>query len=256
MTPGSRTAPDWHDASAVPVLAPKGRLRVAINFGNPVLAQRHPDTGEPAGVTADLTRDLAAHLGLEIDFLPFDSAGTVAQIAQDDVWDVAFLAIDPQRAQTIAYTRPYVLIEGTYLVPEASPLKSQADVDQPGVTVAVGEGAAYDLYLSRTLRHAEIVRYATSDEAIERFLQDGLSTAAGVRQPLERHARLHEGFRVLAGRFTDIRQAVGCPKGRPEAAKLLDGYVAHAIASGLVADGLRRSGQHDATVAPLTENPA
>lgn len=248
----TQAALDWRaDPDAVGNLAPTGRLRVAINYGNPVLAQRHPQTGEPAGVSADLARDLAARLELELDFLPFDSAGVVAKAAQDDLWDVAFLAIDPQRAQTITYTRPYVLIEGTYLVPETSSLKTLDDVDRPGVSIAVGTGAAYDLYLSRTLQHAQIVRYATSEEAVERFMQDGVSTAAGVRQPLERHAREHSGFRVMDGRFTEIRQAMGCPKGRPAAAELLSGYLTHAIASGLVAQGLRNSGQHDASIAPL-----
>lgn len=252
MNSSADTLSTWQaDPAAIKDLAPNGRLRVAINYGNPVLAQRHPQTGEPAGVSADLARDLAARLKLEIDFLPFDSAGIVAQTAQDDVWDVAFLAIDPQRAQTISYTRPYVLIEGTYLVAESSSLKTLDDVDRPGVSIAVGVGAAYDLYLSRTLQHAQIVRYTTSEEAVERFMQDGVSTAAGVRQPLERHAREHSGFRVLDGRFTEIRQAMGCPKGRPAAAELLNGYLTHAIASGLVAQGLRNSGQHDASIAPL-----
>lgn len=252
MTPATPSGADWRfDPAAIPELAPTGKLRVAINFGNPVLAQRHPDTQAPAGITADLAHALTDQLDLAIDFLPFDSAGVVAQLAQDDVWDMAFLAIDPLRAQTITYTMPYVLIEGTYLVQQDSPLHQQADIDQPGVTVAVGKGAAYDLYLSRTLTQAQIIRYDTSDDAIERFAQDGLSTAAGVRQPLERHARLHAGFRVLDGRFTEIRQAVGCPKGRPAAAALLNSYIAHAIASGFVADGLARSGQHEAAVAPL-----
>src|SRR5690606_1624191 len=132
----------------------------------------------------------------------------VFETAQDDIWDIGFLAIDPLRAEGICFTSPYVLIEGTYMVNEDTPFRHVDDIDHPGVTVAVGEGAAYDLFLSRTLKHASIVRVPTSEEAIERFNELGADTAAGVRQPLETHARENAGFRVLEGRFTVIEQAM------------------------------------------------
>jgi len=242
-------------ADAIRELAPNGQLRAAINYGNPVLAQRDPATGEPAGVSADLARELARRLGLDLRFVTFDSAGQVAGGAQDNVWDMAFLAIDPLRAETISYTAPYVLIEGTYMVRDDSPIAAIGQVDREGITVATGVGTAYDLYLSRTLAHARIVRYPTSEASMEQFDRDGLSTVAGVRQPLERHAQTHGGFRVLDGSFTTIRQAVGCPKGRDAAAALLRQYVEFALQSGFIQEGLRRSGQHDATVAPFDPAP-
>lgn len=249
-----KTEPDWKaDPQAIRELAPKGQLRAAINYGNPVLAKRLPEE-QAGGVSADLARGLAQRLGLEVEFVSFDTAGKVADTAQDDVWDIAFLAIDPKRAETISYAAPYVLIEGTYMVKQGSPIKTVEDVDQNGVTVAVGEGAAYDLFLSRTLKRAEIVRYPLSEDAIERFDQDGVSTVAGVRQPLNTHAGKFDGYRVLEGHFTVIQQAMGCPKGRDKAAALVHRYLEFAKASGMVAEGLRRSGEGDATVAPLAQS--
>ena len=245
--------PDWKaDPDAIRELAPKGRIRAAINYGNPVLAKRLPE-GKAGGVSADLARGLAQRLGLEVEFVSFDTAGKVADTAQDDVWDIAFLAIDPKRAETIAYSAPYVLIEGTYLVRNDSPIKAIDDVDQDGITVAVGKNAAYDLFLTRTLKKAEIVRYPLSEDAIERFDADGISTVAGVRQPLNTHAGQFPGYRVLEGRFTVIEQAMGCPKGRGKAAALVRRYLEFAKASGMVADGLQRSGEGGATVAPAAK---
>ena len=245
--------PDWKaDPDAIRELAPKGCIRAAINYGNPVLAKRLPE-GKAGGVSADLARGLAQRLGLEVEFVSFDTAGKVADTAQDDVWDIAFLAIDPKRAETIAYSAPYVLIEGTYLVRNDSPIKAIDDVDQDGITVAVGKNAAYDLFLTRTVKKAEIVRYPLSEDAIERFDADGISTVAGVRQPLNTHAGQFPGYRVLEGRFTVIEQAMGCPKGRDKAAALVHRYLEFAKASGMVADGLQRSGEGGATVAPAAK---
>ena len=253
MTTHYNEEPDWKaDPEAIRELAPKGKLRAAINYGNPVLAKRTPE-GIPGGVSADLARGLAERLGLDLEFVPFDTAGIVAKVAQDDVWDIAFLAIDPERAESITYSAPYVLIEGTYMVKDDSLIKTIDDVDQKGGTVAVGKGAAYDLFLSRTLKNAEIVRYPLSEDAIERFDRDGVSTVAGVRQPLNTHARQFPGYRVLEGRFTEIKQAMGSPKGRDKAAALVHRYLEFAKANGMVAEGLRRSGEDDALVAPAAQ---
>jgi len=251
MTNRNFTEPDWHaDAQAIRQLAPHGKLRTAMNFGNPVLAQRDPVSGEPRGVSADLARGLAQRLGVTVEFHAFDTAGKVVETAQADVWDVAFLAIDPKRAESIAYTAPYVFIEGTYLVRGDSAFRSVKDLDAPGVQVAVGKGAAYDLFLTRTLKHAAIVRLPLSEDAMEQFADLGLDAAAGVRQPLQVYAKEHAGYRVLDDRFTVIEQAMGCPQGREAGSRLLEAYLEFAKRSGLVAEGLRCSGQGDATLAP------
>ena len=245
------------DAQAPPadiaaILAPGGALRVAINFGNPVLAQPDPATGAPRGVSAELAAELGRRLGLPIRFVAYDSAGKVTDAGRQGAWDLCFLAIDPVRAQGILFTAPYVVIEGTYLVPEASPLRTVEDVDRPGLRVAVGRGSAYDLHLTRALRHAELVRAPSSPEAIEAFRRDRLDAAAGVKQPLAAYARAHPDTRVIPGRFMVIEQAVGIPHGRDAALPWLRAFVEKMKASGFVARALAESGQADAEVAPAS----
>lgn len=231
-------------------LAPSGTLRVAINFGNPVLAQPDPATGTPRGVSAELAAELGRRLALPIRFVTFDSAGKVTDAGRQGAWDLCFLAIDPVRAQGILFTAPYVVIEGTYLVAQASPLRAIEDVDRPGARIAVGRGSAYDLHLTRALRHAELVRAPSSPEAIEVFRRDRLDAAAGVKQPLAGYARAHPDTRVIPGRFMVIEQAVGIPHGRDAALPWLRAFVEEMKASGFVARALAESGQADAEVAP------
>jgi polar amino acid transport system substrate-binding protein len=231
-------------------LAPTGKLRAAINFGNPVLAQKDPASGEPRGVSVDLARELGRRLGVPVELVTYDAAGKVFDTLKTGAWDIAFLAIDPARATEIAFTAPYVVIEGTYLVPADSPLHTIEGVDQDGVRVAVGNKSAYDLYLTRTLKRAQLVRVPTSPEAIDVFLKDKLEAAAGVKQPLLQFAKTHPNVRVMDGRFMAIEQAMGIPKGREAGALYLREFVEEMKASGFVARGLEKSGQGDATVAP------
>ena len=231
-------------------LAPTGRLRTAINYGNPVLAQRDASTGELSGVSVDLARELGRRLGTPIDLVPFDTAGKVADAAKGGAWDIAFLAIDPLRAEEIAFTAPYVIIEGTYMVPVDSTLRRIEDVDREGVRIAVGQKSAYDLYLTRAIKRATLVRAPTSQAAIELFVREKLEAAAGVKQPLVQFAAANPGVRVIEGRFMAIEQAMGTPKGRQVALAYLRRYVEEMKASGFVAEALARSHQPDATVAP------
>jgi polar amino acid transport system substrate-binding protein len=231
-------------------LAPEGKLRAAINFGNPVLAQKDAATGEPRGISADLSRELGRRLGVPVDFVLFDAAGRVADAAKVSAWDIAFLAIDPERANDIAFTAPYVVIEGSYLVPANSPLRTIEDVDREGVRIAVGNKSAYDLYLTRTIKKAQLVRAPTSPAVIDVFRDQKLDVAAGVRQQLIAFATGQPDVRVMDGRFMVIEQAIGTPKGRDNALAFLKGFVEEVKASGFVADALARSNQRDAAVAP------
>jgi polar amino acid transport system substrate-binding protein len=195
-------------------LAPAGRLRAAINFGNSVLAQPDPAGGPPRGVSGELARELAQRLGVGIDYVIFDAAGKVFEALKDNLWDVAFLAVDPVRAAGIAFTAPYVVIEGVYLVPKDSGLQTVEDIDRDGVRVAVAKGSAYDLYLSRALKRATLVRRPSGPEALEIFMRDRLEAAGGVRQPIDAFAQEHPDTRVIPGRFMTIEQAMGTVKGR------------------------------------------
>lgn len=236
----------------VRVLAPKGRLRAAINLGNPILARREADT--LAGISVDLARRLAERLSLPLELVPYDGAGAVSASADADAWDIAFLAIDPVRAAGIAFTAAYLVIEGTYMVRKAAPYAAIADVDRASTRVAVGRDSAYDLFLTRVIRQAELVRLPTSVEAITAFARDGLDVAAGIRQPLERYAEAHPGYRVLPGRFMAIEQAMGVPRRSAGAIPYLRGFVEEAKASGFVAEAITRHAQPDARVAPPADS--
>ncbi len=224
------------------LLLADGRLRAAINYGNPVLAQRGP-AGEPKGVSVALAGELARRLDAQLEIVPFEIAGAVVEAAGDDRWDVAFLAVDPQRADRVTFTAPYVLIEGTYLVQEQSPYRVVEALDAPGLRIAVGEGAAYDLVLTRMLKHAQILRYATSVAAVQAFLDGKTHAAAGVRQPLEAAARKYAGLRVLPGRFTAIEQAMAVPAAKKDAAAFLQTFLSEMLDSGFVARVLEDTGQ-------------
>lgn len=231
-------------------LAPTGRLRAAINFGNSVLAQQDPAGGPPRGVSGELARELARRLGVGIDYVTFDAAGKVFEALKEGLWDVAFLAVDPVRAAGIAFTAPYVVIEGVYLVPKDSGLHTVEDVDRDGVRVAVAKGSAYDLYLSRALKHATLLRQPNGPEALDMFMRDRLEAAAGVRQPINAFAQAHPDTRVIPGRFMAIEQAMGTVKGREAGVSYLRTFIEELKDSGFVARALEASGQGDATVAP------
>jgi len=218
-------------------------LRAVINLGNPVLAQGTPQA--PSGVTVDLAREVARRLGVDAALTCVDAARhSFAAVAEGRV-DVGFLAVEPARAAQVAFTEPYVLIEGVYAVREGSPVRAADDVDRPGVRVGVKEGSAYDLYLTRTLASARVVRGA---EGAQVFEAEGLEVAAGIRQPLTRYVEARPGMRVVEPRFTEIRQAVATPRDRaPEAVAWLAAVVEELKADGFVAEALERSGQ-DATV--------
>jgi polar amino acid transport system substrate-binding protein len=229
-------------------LAPTGKLRAAINLGNMVLAQKDPATGQPKGITPDLARELGRRLGVPVELVPFDAAGKVFEAVKTGALDVMFLAIEPVRANEIAFTAPYVLIEGVYMVPKDSKIASVADVDRDGIRVGVSKNSAYDLYLTRTLKHATLVR---GDNGIALFVKDKLDAAGGVKQPLVAYAKTNPNVRILDGRFMEIRQAMGTPKGRGDAgARYLGAFIEEMKASGFVADALKRSNQPDAAVAP------
>jgi len=226
-------------------LAPSGVLRASINLGNPVLAQGTP--AEPAGVTVDIAREIAAQLGVQVEFVCFTAARDSFEAMMTGQADICFLAIEPARAAEVAFTAPYVVIEGVFAVPSQSGLATVSDVDSAGVRIGVKAGSAYDLFLSRTLRHATVIRGA---EGTEEFLTGNLEAAAGIREPMTEFVATHPGFRLIEERFMDIRQAVGTAKTkRPETTQFLHGLVEELKASGFVADSLRRSGQ-SAAVAP------
>lgn len=231
--------------------APTGRLRASINVGNPILAKREPG-GMASGVSVDLARALAAQLALDLELVIFESAGESVQAITDEQADVGFFAVDPKRGQEIAFTDPYVLIEGYYLVPDGSAIQTNDQVDQSGIRIAVGKGSAYDLYLQRTIQKAQLIQAPTSPIVFSFFVEHKLEVAAGVKQQLEQDLPKFPGHRLLPERFMVIRQAMGVPKSRGEmAAAFLTDFVEAQKASGFVEKALGRHGISGAAVAPL-----
>jgi polar amino acid transport system substrate-binding protein len=242
-------------ADAIADLAPTGRLRAVINLGNPILANLDPSTGQPVGVSVDMARALAKRLDVDAELLVVKSAGESVDALATGRVDVGFFAIDPTRAATTAYSAAYVQIEGAYLVRSDSPLRANEEVDRPGLRVAVGARSAYDLYLSRELKAATIMRAPTSPEVVRYFLDQQLDVAAGVKQQLEADAGRTPGLRLLPGRFMVIQQAMGMAKGKDAGAAYLAAFVEHAKASGFVEKSLQTHGIAGATVAPAAAAP-
>ncbi len=234
--------------------APNGRLRASINLGNPILAHRYPGTGEVGGVSVDLARALAQRLQLPLDLVVFDAAGKSVEAVKAERADVGFFAVDPLRGEGIGFTAPYVLIEGSYLVRQASALQDNEEVDRAGTRVVVGHGSAYDLYLTRALQHATIERAPTSPTVVDVFVATAADVAAGVRQQLQADQKRFPGLRLLPGRFMLIQQAMGMPKGRgTEAIHFLGWFVEDMKAQGFVAEALQRHGIQGASVAPALQ---
>jgi polar amino acid transport system substrate-binding protein len=231
-------------------LAPTGAVRAGINLGNFLLVSGKSAAGEPAGVAPDMAREIAQRLGVPVTYVPFARPGELADAAGQGVWDIGLIAAEPARAETIAFSPAYAEIEATYLVPAGSPLKSIEEVDRPGVRIAIAERSAYDLWLTRHLQHAELVRAPSLDASFERFVTDGLDALAGLRPRLLQDLEKLPGARILDGKFTAVQQAVGTAKANQAGAAFLRDFVEVAKASGLVARLIERHRVRGLSVAP------
>lgn len=230
-------------------LAPTGKLRVGINFGNFLLTARDPATGEPRGIAVDLGRELGKRLGVPVEIVGYPSPGELADAAKAGVWDVGFLGAEPQRAQEIDFSAAYVEIEATYLVPSGSTLQKIDDVDRQGVRIAVPGKSAYDLYLTRSIQRAQLIREKGADNAFKRFVSDKLEALAGLRPRLVKDQENLPGSRILDGRFTAVQQAAGTPKGRSAGAQYLRDFIEDIKATGLVARTIEKNRVRGLTVA-------
>ena len=217
----------------------KGYLRFAINLGNPVLTTLLPD-GSPGGVTVELANKLAAESQREARFVTWPTAGQVVDAALQDQWDIAFLAIDPAREDKLRFTPSYVTIESSLMVKKESQIQSVQEMDRAGVVINVGKGAAYELYLIRTLQHATMRQYATSQEAIQAFINGEGDWVAGIRQPLEKAAQENPQFRVLPDSFSQIRQAICVPRNAPQHYEFICRCLSSWIADGTIAGMVKR----------------
>lgn len=231
-------------------LAPTGTLRAAINLANAALVQRDPATGTLTGVSVDLATELANRLGCQVSFVTYTAAGQVFDALDKNEWDIAFLAVDPQRATKLTFSPPYVMIEGTYVVVATSPFHTVEDLDKEGNRISVTVNAAYDLFLTRNLKHAQILRATTPTAALEQFLNGGCEAAAGVRQVLERSSGSNPKLRILPNHFTVIQQALAVRSELQVASAFLRNFIEEMKETGFVREALDRSGQTEIAVAP------
>ena len=241
------------EAAAAKELAPTGRLRCAINMANPLLTRTDANSGAPAGIVVDLSHELGRRLGVEVDIIPFPSPGELADAVTSNVWDIGFIGAEPQRATHIEFTPAYLEIEATYLVPQGSSIKTVDDVDREGVRIACLARAAYELYLSRNLRHAKLVLEPSFEATFQRFVSDSLDAEAGLRTQLMDDAKRLPGSRVLDGKFSAVQQAIGTPKTRAAGARYLREFVKDIKASGFAARVIQQNGVTGVSVAPAAD---
>lgn len=204
------------DSAMISSFAPTGTLRVGINLGNPILANENPQTHELYGITIDIAHEIGKRLSLPVKLTPFKTAGNTVDAVKTGDIDLVFVAIDPVRGADISYTPPYIQIEGAYMVKTSSSIQQNDQVDVSGNEIVVGKGSAYDLYLSREIKNATLLRAASSQAVVDDFMSGKGNVAAGVKQQLESDAKRYEGLRMLPGRFMVINQAIGIPKARPQ----------------------------------------
>lgn len=221
-------------------LAPTGVLRAGINMGNFLLVTGRSDNGDPEGVSPGMARAIADRLGVPVRYVAYPRPGELADAVGGNAWDIGLIGAEPQRAEKIAFTAAYAEIEATYLVPAGSPISSLAEVDRPGVRIAVTARAAYDLWLERNIRHATLLRTDSIDSAFKRFVDEGLEVLAGLRPRLLTDAEALPGSRILDGQFTAVQQAIGTARGNTAGAAFLRDFVEEAKASGLVASLIAR----------------
>jgi polar amino acid transport system substrate-binding protein len=231
-------------------LAPTGVLRVGINLSNFLLVTGRSAAGEPEGVAPDMGREIATRLGVPVAYVPYKTPGELADAAGAAAWDIGLIGAEPARAEKIAFTAAYVEIEATYLVPAGSPLQAIADVDRPGVRIAVTGRSAYGLWLDRHIKHAQLIRSGTLDAAYDEFVRDRLEALAGLRPRLIADVAKLPGARILEGQFTAVQQAVGTLSANAAGARFLRAFVEAAKASGLVARLIARHKVRGLSVAP------
>ena len=231
-------------------LAGTGTVRAGINYGNFILAKKDPASGRSSGVAIDLANDVAQRLGVPLEIVAYDTVAAMVDAATTGAWDIAFLGIDPAREDTIGFTAAHLHIEATYLVPPGSSLAAVAEVDRAGVRVAAPARANYELYLSRNLKAAQLIRAASHEAAFELLVKGEVHALAGLKQALIGLADRLRGSRMLDGEFMVVPQAIGVPKGRDAGLAFVRAVVEDAKASGLVARAIARTGARGVSVAP------
>ena len=230
-------------------LAPSGTLKIGLNYQNFLLVLGDGPDGLPRGIAPDLGRELAKRIGLPVEYVKFDAAGKLFDAVKSAQCDVGFLGAEPQRADEVSFTSAYLEIPVTFLVPAGSPIRTLADVDRQGIRVSVSERSAYDLYLTRNLKHAQLVRAKGIPASYDLFMSQKLEALGGLKPKLVEEQARTPGSRILDGQITGVQQSIACPKGRDAAAKYLREFADDVKRSGLVARTIEKHGVKGVSVA-------
>ena len=234
-------------------LAPTGKIRAGVNYGNFILAQKDKATGESRGVAIDLLNELGRRLAVPVEIVAYDSVAIMGDAAPSGVWDIAFLGSDPQRETIMSFTAAYLEIDATYLVPGSSPLRTAAEVDREGVRVAAPARANYELYLRRNLHRAKLISTQGADAGFELLATGQAEAIAGLVQALLGSMGKLPGSRMVEGRFMGVQQSIAVPKGKDAGLAYARRVVEDGKTSGLVARAIERTGAKGVSVAPLAK---
>ena len=235
-------------------LTPTGKLRVGLILSNQVLVSKDPSTGELRGVTVNLGKVLAQRLGVPFEPVGYANPAALVKSFGTNEWDIAFLAFDPARAKEVDFSPSYMEVDNTYLVTARSKVEAVELADQSGITIAVPERSAPDLFLSRNLKLAKVLRVSGGSEAAIEALASGKADAyAENAHMLSLYADRLSGSRVLEGRYTVIQHAVATPKGKADASEYLKTFVEEAKADGTVSEAIRAAGLRRTRVAPPSQ---
>jgi polar amino acid transport system substrate-binding protein len=215
-----------------------------------LFAVRDPKTGEGSGIAVDLAREFGRRLGVPVELVGYNSGGQLTAGLKAGGWDVAFLAFEQGRTNEISFSAPFAETDATYLVPAGSPLRTATDVDQKGVRIAVSAKGGNDLFLTRTLKNATLVRAPSPEATFKLFVADKLEAYASLKPSLLAIADKLPGSRLVEGRYTVIGYSAGVPKGRDAGAQYLGEFIEDAKASGLVAKSIEKHGIRGLSVAP------
>jgi polar amino acid transport system substrate-binding protein len=231
-------------------LTSTGSLRAAVNMSNFLLVTGKAANGDPEGVSPDVAAEIARRLGVPLKLVPYPNPGALGDDAENGVWDIGNIGAEPQRARTIAFTAAYCEIQSTYLVPAGSPIKTIAEVDRPGVRIAVTGRSAYGLWLDNNIRQATLVRTDTIDGSFEAFRDQKLEVLAGLKPRLLEDVRKLPGARILDGSFSAVQQAVGTPRKNAAAAAWLAQVIEELKESGHIARLIAKHKVEGLSVAP------
>ena len=235
------------------ILAPTGVLRAGINLSNFLLVSSRSDDGTPCGISPDMAGWVAEDLGVPCALVTFERPGKLADAAIDDLWDIGNIAFEAERAQVIDFSNAYVVIDANFLLKPNIAAKTNVEIDRPGVTIAVSERSAYDLWLSDNFTKAKIIRAPSIAAAHQMFNNGDVDVLASLKPKLLEELATTPSYRMIDEPFTAVKQSIGVKKGQPQAVAYLNRLIARKIRDGSIAWSLEKHGVTGKLTVPTSD---